>query len=46
MSVNNVTDYLHLTDGFIVGTSLKVGGKVPNAVDPKRVAALAKKLGI
>jgi len=45
VNVNNVTDYLHLTDGFIVGTSLKVGGKVPNAVDPKRVAALAKKLG-
>ena len=46
VSFSNVGDYLHLADGFIVGTSLKVGGKVPNAVDPKRVAALAKKLGI
>src|SRR5436309_200997 len=46
VSFSNVGDYLLLADGFIVGTSLKVGGKVPNAVDPKRVAALAKKLGI
>jgi membrane complex biogenesis BtpA family protein len=41
-TVNNVGDYLHLADGFIVGTSLKSGGEVARAVDPRRVQALAK----
>jgi membrane complex biogenesis BtpA family protein len=41
---SNVRDYLPLADGFIVGTSLKFGGKVSNPVDPKRVAQLVKKL--
>jgi len=38
----NVRDFLPLADGFIVGTSLKIGGQVANPVDPKRVAALAR----
>jgi membrane complex biogenesis BtpA family protein len=38
----NVRDFLPLADGFIVGTSLKVGGNVAKPVDPKRVAALAR----
>jgi len=40
----NLHDYLPLADGFIVGTSLKAGGKVHNPVDPKRVAALVRAL--
>ena len=44
VTVANVRDYLPLADGFIVGTSLKVGGKVSNRVDEKRVAALARAL--
>jgi uncharacterized protein len=31
-------------DGFIVGTSLKVGGKLSNPVDPRRVSQLVKAL--
>jgi len=38
----NVRDFLPLADGFIVGTSLKVGGTVSNPVDPKRVTALVR----
>jgi membrane complex biogenesis BtpA family protein len=38
----NVRNYARLADGFIVGTSLKVNGKVSQPVDPKRVAALAR----
>jgi uncharacterized protein len=38
----NLAQYLPLADGFIVGSSLKVGGKVHNPVDPRRVAALAR----
>jgi hypothetical protein len=38
----NARDFLPLADGFIVGTSLKIGGQVANPVDPKRVAALAR----
>ena len=34
-------DFLPLADGFIVGTSLKAGGKLANPVDARRVAALA-----
>lgn len=40
----NVRGYARLADGFIVGTSLKVGGKVGHAVDAKRVAALVRAL--
>jgi membrane complex biogenesis BtpA family protein len=38
----NVREFLRYADGVIVGTSLKVGGKLFNPVDPKRVAALVK----
>jgi membrane complex biogenesis BtpA family protein len=45
VSVENIRDYLPLADGFIVGTSLKLGGKISNPVDARRVAALVKALG-
>jgi membrane complex biogenesis BtpA family protein len=41
VTLDNARDYLRLADGFIVGTSLKAGGRVNRPVDPKRVAALA-----
>jgi uncharacterized protein len=44
VTLENVGEYLPLADGFIVGTSLKRGGRISNAVDPKRVAALARAL--
>lgn len=40
----NARDYLSLADGFIVGSSLKVNGKVSNPVDPRRVSSLVKLL--
>jgi len=45
VNLKNISTYLPLADGFIVGTSLKIGGKLSNPVDPKRVAALARALG-
>ena len=36
----NVKEYLRYADGVIVGTSVKVGGKLEKPVDYKRVAAL------
>ena len=42
INVDNVHEFLRYADGVIVGTSLKVGGKLFNPVDPKRVAALVK----
>jgi len=44
VTLANVRDFLPLADGFIVGTSLKTGGKLANPVDAKRVAALARAL--
>ena len=38
----NVRAFLPAADGFIVGSSLKLGGKLSNPIDPKRVAALAR----
>ena len=38
----NAGQFLPFADGFIVGSSLKVGGKLANPVDPKRVAALLR----
>jgi membrane complex biogenesis BtpA family protein len=38
----NLSEFLPLADGFIVGSSLKRGGKLANPVDVKRVAALAR----
>jgi membrane complex biogenesis BtpA family protein len=45
VTLDNATQFVALADGFIVGTSLKAGGKVSNPVDAKRVAALARRLG-
>ena len=42
VTAENVAEFLPFADGFIVGTSLKVGGKLHNPVDPKRAAALAR----
>jgi len=42
VTVENAREFLRFADGVIVGTSLKVGGKLDNPVDPKRVAALAR----
>lgn len=42
VTLQNIDQYTAAADGFIVGTSLKAGGKVANPVDPKRVAALAR----
>ena len=42
VTLKNSQEYLSVADGFIVGTSLKAGGKLGNQVDPKRVAALVK----
>jgi membrane complex biogenesis BtpA family protein len=42
VTVENIRDYLGQADGFIVGSSLKSGGKVTNPVDERRVAELAK----
>lgn len=38
----NAGQFLSFADGFIVGSSLKAGGKLANPVDPKRVAVLAR----
>jgi uncharacterized protein len=38
----NVRDFLPTADGFIVGSSLKLGGRLSSPIDPKRVAALAR----
>ena len=45
VSIANIRDFLPVADGFIVGTSLKAGGDVKKAVDPKRVAALVAAIG-
>jgi membrane complex biogenesis BtpA family protein len=42
VTLKNAPDFLRLADGFIVGSSLKRGGKLSNPVDPKRVAALVR----
>jgi membrane complex biogenesis BtpA family protein len=42
VTVKNVGEFLACADGFIVGSSLKRGGRLRNPVDPKRVAALVK----
>jgi uncharacterized protein len=42
ITLGNVREFLRSADGVIVGTSLKVGGKLFNPVDAKRVAALVK----
>ena len=42
VTLANLPDFLPIADGFIVGSSLKLAGKLSNPVDPKRVAALAR----
>jgi uncharacterized protein len=42
VTVENAHEFLQFADGVIVGTSVKVGGKLDNPVDPKRVAALTR----
>ncbi|TAL00747.1 MAG: BtpA/SgcQ family protein [Verrucomicrobia bacterium] len=42
VKAENVRDYLRFADGVIVGSSLKKDGKLANAVDPRRVAALIR----
>jgi membrane complex biogenesis BtpA family protein len=44
VTLENVRDFLPAADGFIVGSSLKVGGRLSNPVDAKRVAALVRAL--
>jgi membrane complex biogenesis BtpA family protein len=44
-TLGNLKDFLHLADGFIVGSSLKKDGKLFNPVDHKRVASFVKALG-
>ncbi len=44
VTAENIAQYLPFADGFIVGSSLKKDGEVGNAVDWKRVKALAKVL--
>lgn len=41
-TAQNATKFLEFADGAIVGTSLKVAGKLHNPVDPKRVAELRR----
>jgi hypothetical protein len=42
VTLANLPDFLPAADGFIVGSSLKAGGKLYAPVDAKRVAALAR----
>jgi hypothetical protein len=42
VNVENVTEFLKLADGVIVGSSLKRDGKLHNPVDPRRVTALSR----
>jgi uncharacterized protein len=42
VNAENLRQYAELADGFIVGSSLKTGGRLDAPVDYRRVAALAK----
>lgn len=42
VTASNAGDYLPFADGFIVGSSLKRGGRLSAPVDVRRVAALAR----
>lgn len=44
VKLDNVETYLGLASGFIVGSSLKVDGKITNPVDPKRVTKLVNRM--
>ena len=43
-TLGNLSDFLPLADGFIVGSSLKKDGKLANPVDHRRVASFVKAL--
>ena len=40
ITAENVAQFANIADGLIVGSSLKVDGRVSNPVDPARVRAL------
>jgi hypothetical protein len=40
VGTGNLADYRHWADGFIVGSSLKVDGRVTGPIDPRRVREL------
>ena len=42
ITLENAGEFLRIADGVIVGTSVKIHGKLDNPVDAKRVAALAR----
>jgi len=42
VNVKNIASYSPLANGFIVGSSLKLNGKLSNPVDAKRVATLVR----
>jgi membrane complex biogenesis BtpA family protein len=42
VTAGNVSEYLPSADGFIVGSSLKTGGRISAPVDPRKVEALVK----
>ena len=42
VTAENAREFLQFADGIIVGTSLKVGGRLHNPVDPKRVSTLTR----
>lgn len=42
ITAENAGEYLSVADGFIVGTSLKVDGKISNPVDSRRVGVLLR----
>lgn len=44
ISAESVGDYLRFADGVIVGSSLKREGRVGNAVDVRRVAAMRRRM--
>lgn len=44
VSADTIADYLPFADGFIVGSSLKLGGLAANPVDATRVRALLARL--
>jgi len=43
-TLDNVSQVLHLADGVIVGTALKIHGDVRNPVDPERVRAFRARI--
>lgn len=44
VTIENVGNYLGLASGFIVGSSLKRGGKIGHPVDSRRVAKLVQRM--